>query len=73
MRDKAALLLGRMVTSLAPGEHADALRNGRERLSDYPAVTSLIDELRTRVLTFGTLDEATLLSGSPCLDAETDQ
>ncbi|MEJ8676095.1 VPA1269 family protein [Chromobacterium amazonense] len=61
LREKAAVLLGRMVTSLVPDEHIDRLHKGAERLDNYPAVASLFHELRTQALTLGTLDEAKFL------------
>lgn len=60
LRDKAALMLGRGITSLVPTEQTERLRNGEERLSDHPAVASLVNQLSSQVLRFGTIDESTL-------------
>lgn len=53
VRDKAAVLLGRVVTSLVPDERHNDLRSGVEQLADYPNAAALLGDLREKVITLG--------------------
>ncbi|WP_080494626.1 VPA1269 family protein [Burkholderia ubonensis] len=50
VRDRAALLLGRVISSLVPDDHVDNLRTGVEKLSDFPSVAALVMEVKTQML-----------------------
>lgn len=63
VRDKAAMLLGRMVTAMVPDDHINDLRAGIEQLEDYPAIAAFLGDLRHQVLTLGTIDESKLMKG----------
>lgn len=61
LRDKAAVLLGRMVVALIPDERIDNLRTGSESLADYPTVTALLENLRTQAVIMESIDEQSLI------------
>lgn len=70
VRDKAAMLLGRMVTAMVPDDHINDLRAGIEQLEDYPAIATFLGDLRHQVLTLGTIDELTLMKGPQAVPVE---
>ncbi|WP_271007443.1 VPA1269 family protein [Paucibacter sp. B51] len=49
IRDKAAVMLGRIVTTLVPDERHNDLRSGTEKLEDYPSAAALLNDLRKQV------------------------
>ncbi|WP_412479660.1 VPA1269 family protein [Azonexus sp. IMCC34839] len=61
LRDKAAVLLGRMVVSLIPDERIDNLRSGSESLADYPTAKSLLENLRRQAVIMKSIDEHSLI------------
>lgn len=70
VRDKAAMLLGRMVTAMVPDDHINDLRAGIEQLEDYPAIATFLGDLRHQVLTLGTIDESKLMKGPQAVSVE---
>lgn len=70
LRDKAAVLLGRVVTAMVPDSHQEDLRVGLEQIEDYPVVATFLEDLRRQVLTLGAIDEAKLMAGPVAVRVE---
>ena len=70
LRDKAAVLLGRVVTAMVPDSHLNDLRAGVEQIEDYPVVATFLENLRQQVLTLGDIDEAKLMAGPVAVPVE---